>query len=89
MRDAFGNYLCQKIISTSTLDQINMILSTLYDKLGIICLDNHGTRAVQSIIEKIKESPDLIHVFLSSIYERILDIVLDVHGNHVIQNCIN
>jgi len=26
MRDAFGNYLCQKIISTSTLDQINMIL---------------------------------------------------------------
>jgi len=61
-----------------------MLLNTLYDKMGMICLDNHGTRAVQSLIEKIKDFPELIHLFISSIYPNLLDIILDVHGNHVI-----
>ena len=88
MMDNFGNYLCQKIIECTNDSQIKTLLRTLLPHMSVICLNNHGTRAVQSVIERISGSSDLIDEFLRSITGNLYEVILDVHGNHVIQNCV-
>ena len=88
MQDSFGNYLCQKMIMTCSINQLDDLLEILASNMPHICLNNHGTRAVQSIIARISEEEALIKKFVASINVN-LNQILDDHGNHVIQNCIS
>ena len=88
MQDSFGNYLCQKMIQTCSEAQLARLFEVLTPQMPVICLNNHGTRAVQSIIERITGSEALITKFISIIQVN-LGQILDDHGNHVIQNCIS
>ena len=89
MLDGFGNYLCQKIIERMSSEQVKTTIAQLSVYLPEICLNNHGTRAVQALIEASRDDPEKIVAFLDSIQVNMYDIILDIHGNHVIQSCIS
>lgn len=84
MMNNFGNYLCQKVIEMCSTAQLKTLLTSLFPFMPTVCLNNHGTRAVQAIIDSVRGHEDLIALFLQSIQGYMLAIILDVHGNHVI-----
>ena len=55
MTDPFGNYLCQKLAEACTLDQMAQVIEAASSSLTNICFDPHGTRAVQKLIEIVKD----------------------------------
>lgn len=53
MINQFGNYLCQKIIEGADANTLSIIINTISNQLVFISLNIHGTRAVQTLIEKL------------------------------------
>jgi len=53
MSNQFGNYLCQKIIEVADESILQMIVTQILNDVVYISLDIHGTRAVQTLIEKL------------------------------------
>lgn len=51
--DPFGNYLCQKLIEYATDEQRTTIVNNALPQLSRIALNQHGTRALQKMIEFI------------------------------------
>lgn len=49
----FGNYLCQKIIECADPIILQAIINQINDQLVFMCLNVHGTRAVQTLVEKL------------------------------------
>jgi len=49
----FGNYLCQKIIEGADPIILSAIINQVSDQLVFVSLNVHGTRAVQTLIEKL------------------------------------
>lgn len=49
----FGNYLCQKIIELSDSVTLQAIINQFSEQLVFISLNVHGTRAIQTLIEKL------------------------------------
>jgi hypothetical protein len=63
---------------------VGEVLDIVEPKLTKICLNNHGTRAVQTLIEAIKKDKPKVAKLLKALEPKIIDIILDGHGNHVI-----
>ena len=59
MIDPFGNYLCQKMLDYSTLDQKKEVVDLVIPHLVSICKNSHGTRAAQKLCEVVA-STDLV-----------------------------
>ena len=57
MQDPFGNYLCQKLLEYCTDEQRAVIIKNVCPHLLSICLNSHGTRAVQKLCETVAQSP--------------------------------
>jgi hypothetical protein len=55
MVDPFGNYLCQKLAETCTKEELGKIVEVVSPNLIMICFNPHGTRAVQKLIEVVKD----------------------------------
>ena len=53
MSNQFGNYLCQKIIEISDSQTLSIIVNSLQQSIVDVSLNIHGTRVVQSLIEKL------------------------------------
>ena len=53
MPDPFGNYLCQKLLEASNDDQRTLLINNAAPSLVKIALNQHGTRALQKMIEFI------------------------------------
>ena len=51
--DPFGNYLCQKLLEFSNDEQRNTLVRNAAGSLVSIALNQHGTRALQKMIEFI------------------------------------
>lgn len=51
--DPFGNYLCQKLLEYTNDEQRNALVSEAAPALVEIALNQHGTRALQKMIEFI------------------------------------
>ena len=51
--DPFGNYLCQKLLEYSNDDQRTVLINNAAPKMVQIALNQHGTRALQKMIEYI------------------------------------
>ncbi|KAJ1407189.1 Pumilio RNA-binding repeat [Sesbania bispinosa] len=87
----YGNFLIQKIFQASrvTMVQKNIILFLIImdeHKLIDVCMDNHGTRVVQKILENIntQQISEVIDVMKS------ITVVLmkNFNGGYVIQQCV-
>ena len=51
--DPFGNYLCQKLLEYSSEQQRTVLINNAAPQMVKIALNQHGTRALQKMIEFI------------------------------------
>jgi len=56
MVDQFGNYLCQKLFEVVSPSELSAHVSTLRPTLIQACLNVHGTRAVQTMLDKVVQT---------------------------------
>lgn len=88
MIDPFGNYLCQKLLEYSNDDQRTALIDNAAPQLVKIALNQHGTRALQKMIEFIS-TPQQTQTVIDALKNHVVDLVQDLNGNHVIQKCLN
>ncbi|XP_042509279.1 pumilio homolog 12-like [Macadamia integrifolia] len=90
MIHSFGNYLVQRLLEVCTDEQKMEVLSTITKEefqLVTICLDTHGTRAVQKLLEHLT-TPEQISRVMMALRPGTVILTKDVNGHHVIQNCL-
>lgn len=88
MIDPFGNYLIQKILDYCSDLEKNVIVESCSSNLYSIALNQHGTRALQKMIDCVT-TPYQISLIRDSLSLHVVDLIQDLNGNHVIQKCIN
>ncbi|KAJ6818665.1 putative pumilio-like protein 7, chloroplastic [Iris pallida] len=90
MANPFANYLVQKVLEVCTEEQrLRVVLELVRNRMELvgICLNNHGTRAVQRLIETLKTRQQ-IGLVVAALKPGFLDLTKDLNGNHVIQRCL-
>ena len=88
MTDPFGNYLCQKLLEFSNDDQRTVLINNAAPQMVKIALNQHGTRALQKMIEFIS-TREQIQTIIEALKDRVVELIQDLNGNHVIQKCLN
>lgn len=53
-----------------------------------IALNQHGTRALQKMIEFIS-TPEQVQTVIHALKDKVVELIQDLNGNHVIQKCLN
>ncbi|KAK9270326.1 hypothetical protein L1049_025904 [Liquidambar formosana] len=90
MLDQFGNYLVQKLVEVCNEEQrTRILLSVTKNKFQLvsICLNMHGTRAVQKLLEHLT-TPQQISLVMSALSPGAVALTKDMNGHHVIQHCL-
>lgn len=87
MMDPFGNYLMQKVMGCCTVEQLDAVLISAGPALCAVAVDQHGTRALQKLIERIstRKQRMLLERYLAPY---VVALIGDLNGNHVIQKCV-
>lgn len=88
MTDPFGNYLCQKLLEFTNQEQRTELINIAATDLVRIALNQHGTRALQKMIEYI-DTPEQIETIIRAFDGEVVTLIQDLNGNHVIQKCLN
>ncbi|KAI5969627.1 MPT5 [Candida margitis] len=86
--DPFGNYLVQKMIPYCSEDNLSLMLEILQYNLCQISVNQHGTRALQKIIDSLNNTSQL-SLLIKGLKPYIIDLIRDLNGNHVIQKILN
>lgn len=86
--DPFGNYLIQKLVDYCSEDDLNLVLEILQHNLFLISINQHGTRALQKIIEFMNNSFQF-SLLVKRLKPYIIDLIKDLNGNHVIQKILH
>ena len=83
--DLFGNYFIQAIIPKLDTNNLISFINMVRNKLLKLCLNPHGTRVVQALIDNIKNNKyNLLILFtkdLSKIMDKLID---DLNGSFVL-----
>ncbi|PWA36215.1 armadillo-type fold protein [Artemisia annua] len=90
MKDQFGNYLVQKLITVCNDDHKLRILLSLTDvpyEMVLICMSPHGTRAMQKLLENLND-PHQIALAMAALRPGAARLANDPNGHHVIQYCL-
>ena len=88
MTDPFGNYLCQKLLEYSNVEQCTALINSVAPQLVTIAPNQHGTRALQKMIERIS-APEQTQTVIQALENHAVELVQGLNGNHVIQKCLN
>jgi len=88
MTDPFGNYLCQKLLESTNDEQRTVLVQNAMPAMTQIALNQHGTRALQKMIEFIS-TPEQTNVVIEALRFDVVQLIQDLNGNHVIQKCLN
>lgn len=88
MTDPFGNYLCQKLLEYCNDSERTILIENASRDLVRIALNQHGTRALQKMIEHIT-TQEQIDIIINALRYRVVELIQDLNGNHVIQKCLN
>lgn len=89
MMDPYANYFCQKLLTLANEDHITKILEHIKDKFVDICINTHGTRAGQNLVEKMKLNKERIRLIRRALKKDVITLATNKHGNHVINICLN
>lgn len=89
IEDPFGNYVAQKLYEISSYEDRKFLLSLLSKDIRGIANNNHGTRALQKIIECSQSQEYLLDDLLFSFHNSIYELSTDANGNHVIQKLLS
>ncbi|XP_022768690.1 putative pumilio homolog 8, chloroplastic [Durio zibethinus] len=90
MLDPFANYVVQKVVDVCSEEQRSQILLMVVKdgfQLVNICLNVHGTRAVQKLLEKLTTQQQ-ISLVMSALSPGAVALTKDMNGHHVIQYCL-
>lgn len=88
--DPFGNYLVQKLVGFCSEANINRILESLLHNLFQISINQHGTRALQKIIDTVRVgNKHQYSLIVNGLSPYIIVLIKDLNGNHVIQKILN
>ncbi|KAK1431266.1 hypothetical protein QVD17_14607 [Tagetes erecta] len=90
MTDASMNYLAQKLFKVCNERQMtHIVVSATSDDTSLtnICLNSHGTRAMQKLIEVVKTA-DHRSLIVSALSRITLTLTKNTNGHHVIQHCL-
>ncbi|GAB1740627.1 hypothetical protein NU219Hw_g5721t1 [Hortaea werneckii] len=88
MTDPFGNYLCQKLLESTNDEQRTVLIRNAMPAMTKIALNQHGTRALQKMIEFIS-TPEQTNMIIDALRYDVVQLIQDLNGNHVIQKCLN
>jgi len=88
MTDPFGNYLCQKLLEHCDEERRFLLIRNVSNDLVRISQNMHGTRAVQKMIECLK-NPMEVRLVTRGLKPAVVPLIKDLNGNHVIQRCLN
>jgi len=80
--------LCQKLFEYCNDEQRTALINAAAPQLVKIALNQHGTRALQKMIEYIS-TPEQTRTVINALKQHVVDLVQDLNGNHVIQKCLN
>lgn len=86
--DPFGNYLVQKLIDYFQETDLDFCLNSLNSNMFLIAINQHGTRALQKIIDKISTESQFV-LLMQGLKSYIIELIKDLNGNHVIQKVLN
>ncbi|RAL38886.1 hypothetical protein DM860_015247 [Cuscuta australis] len=90
MVDQSGNYLVQKLFQACNTQQMTqLLLEVVKDgcRLLAICLDMHGTRAMQTMLRHLTTA-DQRGLVVGALRHVTVTLTKSVNGHHVIQHCI-
>ncbi|KAI3737199.1 hypothetical protein L2E82_27194 [Cichorium intybus] len=90
MKDQFGNYLVQKLVALCNDDQKMQLLLSLTKiptNIILVCMNPHGTRAVQKLLENLKD-PFQVKLAMNALHRGATTLANDPNGHHVIQYCL-
>jgi len=82
--DLFGNYFVQKMIPYLNFDNLFSFTNLIIKHLEILCLNPHGTRVVQILLNKIKNNNNLLNLFTNSLIPLMPKLINDLNGSFVI-----
>ncbi|KAI0542169.1 ARM repeat-containing protein [Xylaria digitata] len=88
MTDPFGNYLCQKLLEYCNDEERTVLIQNAAKDMIRIALNQHGTRALQKMIEFVT-TPTHVQIIIDALRYRVVELIQDLNGNHVIQKCLN
>ena len=86
--DPFGNYLCQKMLEHCEDGQRTVLVNSAASQMVKIALNQHGTRALQKMIEYLS-TPEQIQTVIAALKDHVVELIQDLNGNHVVQKCLN
>ncbi|XP_019165687.1 PREDICTED: putative pumilio homolog 8, chloroplastic [Ipomoea nil] len=90
MVDQSGNYLVQKLFQVCNPQQMTELLAFVIRdqcRLMAICLDMHGTRAVQTMLRHLT-TVEQRAVVVAALRHITVTLTKSVNGYHVIQHCV-
>ena len=76
------------MLEFTTNEQRDTLVRNAAPSLVQIALNQHGTRALQKMIEFISTSSQ-IKMIIDAFASQVVDLIQDLNGNHVIQKCLN
>jgi len=86
MKDAFGNYIVQKLVEEDFSDAISSIVAQTKGQVLQLSLNTYSCRVLQKVIEMISNSQ--IVELVSELRGYVIQCVDDKNGCHVVQKCI-
>ncbi|KAK4186072.1 armadillo-type protein [Podospora australis] len=88
MTDPFGNYLVQKLLELCTEQERTALVQNAAPDMAAIALNQHGTRALQKMIEHVTTDTQ-VKLIVEALRYQVVELIQDLNGNHVIQKCLN
>jgi hypothetical protein len=76
------------LLEYSNDEQRTALINNAAHQLVKIALNQHGTRALQKMIEFIS-TPEQTQTVIHALEDHVVELVQDLNGNHVIQKCLN
>lgn len=65
-----------------------MVVDTVSPHMVQACLNTHGTRVIQRLIDLTSFYPSQITKITSILMEHVPALAADINGNHVLQRCL-
>ena len=87
MCDIYGNYFCQKLYATSSIEQRRMILNSIKDIFINVSKTTAGAHVTQNIIEESKTKDEKI-IIMQYLKGHEMELALHPEGTHVLQKII-
>ncbi|RYR06181.1 hypothetical protein Ahy_B06g085965 [Arachis hypogaea] len=90
MGHSFGNYVFQKLVEICSEEQITTIVFNATKnvlKFVNLCLDIHGTRSVQKLLEHVTNQEQRLCI-MSALTPRVVALSTNTNGLHVVDHCV-